>query len=470
MKKLIYVLVALMTISLSSCVKNELNPTIPTTDQGKGSGLIADGPEYNKMIKYEYSQEFMTKGRTMSFVKGKKVLDLSVEDANAEFQTASKTSKGSWSGGGGTGGGGGGTKGNGGSTGGTTGGGGTTTQTDWYAPRVSIGSPTPGQNYTLATGMYEAMDCTFYIDDETRVSRILVTIRGDIWLDTTANLKSGYGNWNVIQFLYPWTYGDGTYDVNVQAWDGAGNTTKTTVMVSRNTQMTPLPTNFPSTYILPFIATNEFINQGGEGSCASFAVASQYAIDRYVNEGQTGGFNGNNVYSAEWLYNICIAAFRSGSPSVDCGNGSGLIQNMSYLKQRGIPTWNALPYSSLNGCDTTMFTDAIRANAASQVRKGYGGSANPVDRNLVKLKIYQKKPLVFGFSIDYNYMFATDGFIWTTRNYNGGPHAMVVIGYDDSKNAYLCLNSWGTNWGTQGKIWVDYSFFESNASSCHFLD
>lgn len=460
MKKLIYMLVAAATVFMVSCTKTSINEPESTAqlNQPKGSGLITDGPEYNKMIKYEYSQEFMSKGRTMSFVKGKKVLDLSVEDANTEFQTAARGPKRN--------------NGGGSSTGGSTGGGGTTTQTDWTAPRAIILSPTAGQVYNLATQMYNGMDCSFLVDDETRLTRIQVTIRGDVWLDTTSNLKSGYANWNHIQFIYPFPYGDGTYDVNVQAWDAAGNTTRSSVIVSRNTQMTPLPTNFPSVHILPFIATDAFINQGGEGSCAAFTVASQYAIDRYLAEGQTGGFNENNVYSAEWLYNNCIAQFRQSNPNIviDCGGGSGLIQNMCVIRDRGVPTWKALPYSFMNGCDTTMFTDAIRANAASQVRKGYGGSVIPADRNLIKLKIYQNKPLAFSFNVDYNYMSAGPGYIWTSRNYLGGPHAMVIVGFDDTKNAYLCLNSWGANWGTQGKIWIDYNFFESMASSCHFLN
>jgi C1A family cysteine protease len=36
-------------------------------------------------------------------------------------------------------------------------------------------------------------------------------------------------------------------------------------------------------------------------------------------------------------------------------------------------------------------------------------------------------------------------------------HAIVIIGWDDSKNAWLVRNSWSTLWGDQGYAWVNYN-------------
>jgi hypothetical protein len=38
-------------------------------------------------------------------------------------------------------------------------------------------------------------------------------------------------------------------------------------------------------------------------------------------------------------------------------------------------------------------------------------------------------------------------------------HALVVVGFDDSKNAFRIRNSWGRSWGDDGSIWIDYDFF-----------
>ena len=40
-------------------------------------------------------------------------------------------------------------------------------------------------------------------------------------------------------------------------------------------------------------------------------------------------------------------------------------------------------------------------------------------------------------------------------NYAG--HAMVIIGYDDTKQSWLVLNSWGPNWRDNGAFWLEYN-------------
>jgi C1A family cysteine protease len=35
-------------------------------------------------------------------------------------------------------------------------------------------------------------------------------------------------------------------------------------------------------------------------------------------------------------------------------------------------------------------------------------------------------------------------------------HAITVVGWDDNKEAYLVKNSWGTQWGDKGYVWIKY--------------
>lgn len=46
-----------------------------------------------------------------------------------------------------------------------------------------------------------------------------------------------------------------------------------------------------------------------------------------------------------------------------------------------------------------------------------------------------------------------------------GGHAVTIVGYDDSKKCFLIQNSWGTDWGLNGKFWMPYSFL-LNAKEC----
>lgn len=47
-------------------------------------------------------------------------------------------------------------------------------------------------------------------------------------------------------------------------------------------------------------------------------------------------------------------------------------------------------------------------------------------------------------------------------------HAMTITGWDDEKNAFEILNSWGTNWGHSGFVLVDKTWFLEKAYSLSY--
>ncbi|EMI22657.1 peptidase C1A papain [Rhodopirellula maiorica SM1] len=49
--------------------------------------------------------------------------------------------------------------------------------------------------------------------------------------------------------------------------------------------------------------------------------------------------------------------------------------------------------------------------------------------------------------------------IYTWGGIKQGRHAMCIIGYDNVRQAFRVQNSWGQNWGDQGRFWVGYNAF-----------
>jgi C1A family cysteine protease len=44
-----------------------------------------------------------------------------------------------------------------------------------------------------------------------------------------------------------------------------------------------------------------------------------------------------------------------------------------------------------------------------------------------------------------------------TENLLGG-HAIICVGYDDSKQVFIMLNSWGKSWGVNGSFYLPYAY------------
>ena len=42
-----------------------------------------------------------------------------------------------------------------------------------------------------------------------------------------------------------------------------------------------------------------------------------------------------------------------------------------------------------------------------------------------------------------------------------GGHAVMAVGYDDAKQAFIVRNSWSANWGIKGYFYMPYAYITS---------
>jgi hypothetical protein len=235
--------------------------------------------------------------------------------------------------------------------------------------------------------------------------------------------------------------------------DGCPDTAPTTPPPA-DTVVAP-PTSFPSTYKL-FMPP--VINQGSEGSCLPMTVGYySLSAEVYYKTGAGSYSYSTNIFSPEYLYNNI-------KPASYCSGGTAMIENYNYLVNNGIVLFSEAPYSWSNGCDT------IVSSAPKQKISSYQFIA-PSDRAAMKQAIYDKHPLGFVFTADRDWYYG-DGsanYVWkgpySTEIYGG--HGTTVVGWDDSKNAWLTINSFGPTWGDNGYRWIDYDWFAYITSRCY---
>lgn len=243
---------------------------------------------------------------------------------------------------------------------------------------------------------------------------------------------------------------DGVYTISATAKDKAGWIGTNSITVSKKIPVivVPPPPTLPASVIL---ANPPVWNQGGEGSCLAHTLAAQRSIEQYYKTGAKA-YDSSNILSPEFLYNYCKVA-----PS--CGSGSAILNSMNFIYNKGICTWASLPYSSQNGCDTSIITSAMKVEALNYKISNYAFSST--DETTIKTILASGHPLAFTFQMDMNFYTSTPGYIWKSRGEMMYTHACLIVGYDDTKRAYKGRNSFGTTWSDQGYFWVDYDFFKT---------
>ena len=79
------------------------------------------------------------------------------------------------------------------------------------------------------------------------------------------------------------------------------------------------------------------------------------------------------------------------------------------------------------------------------------------DLTLIKNEIVNGRPMLIDINDEMSIKIGGDPSCLGTKY--GSGHEMIIIGYDDEKQSWLCLNSWGANWGNNGNgtIWIKYN-------------
>jgi hypothetical protein len=241
----------------------------------------------------------------------------------------------------------------------------------------------------------------------------------------------------------------GSYVITVKAYDNALNVGIASKQIGISITYIPIG-DLPGSVRLTM---PEAQHQGGEGSCVAFTLMYARSSIYYTTNSSLV------LFSPEFIFNqITVDQY--------C-NGSALLTGLELLMTKGVCTWATMPYTS-SGCTTQpnqiQLDEALNYKIRSYSRIG------KTDWQAIKTMLVNKNPLVIQATIDDNFRNATGSYIWNSFSTNAGLHSLVICGYDDSKNAYLALNSWGTSYCENGYVWIDYDFFSTISSDLFILN
>jgi hypothetical protein len=174
-------------------------------------------------------------------------------------------------------------------------------------------------------------------------------------------------------------------------------------------------------------------DQGNCGSCVAFGSCATLETTLNFAAQSPGG----KVDESE------ADLFSNGG---SCANGWQLEKANSVLQSKGVCIEACWPYQG----DKQPCADANPRHKILSVTRITSDAA-------AKAAIASGHAVQFAMDVDSDYFDVDSEKVYEPEygDYAGG-HCQSIIGYDDSKSAWLVKNSWGTTWGFGGYAWVKY--------------
>ncbi|WP_428329544.1 C1 family peptidase [Mucilaginibacter sp.] len=191
-------------------------------------------------------------------------------------------------------------------------------------------------------------------------------------------------------------------------------------------------------------------DQGQLGSCTANAIAGAFQFE--LIKQSLPSFNPSRLFI---YYNERV---MEGHPKTD--SGAQIRDGIKSVATQGVCNETAWPYIITKFAvkpAKALYTAALKNLALQYTR------LNNTVINELKSCLAAGSPFVFGFTVYQSFesdVVAKTGIMPMPAPNESvlGGHAVMAVGYDDAKSAFIVRNSWGNGWGLQGYFYMPYAY------------
>jgi C1A family cysteine protease len=204
-------------------------------------------------------------------------------------------------------------------------------------------------------------------------------------------------------------------------------------------------------------------DQGRTESCAAWATA--YAARSYYTNAleNRNTRQASNLPSPSYVYHL--ARGKSG-----CDQGTTIGSNADVLKNGAL---SLADYPFTEVCSPPASPDLVaRAHDFKVEGLSRVDFSQPDD---IKGQLAQANPVIISFKVSTAWMRFRGPGVFTEAvppadDKNQGGHAMTIVGYDEHRQAFRLINSWGKIWGDHGYAWMGYDLLRSRIRGAYVLN
>jgi hypothetical protein len=195
--------------------------------------------------------------------------------------------------------------------------------------------------------------------------------------------------------------------------------------------------------------------QGALNSCTGWAVG--YAARSYYSLRQEGRDTAKapNIPNPNYIY-------QSIRLPNDCASGAFLLASFRLLQTGSL----AYDQFSLNACARPSAAQRSQANQF-KIRDWLAVRPNQIDD--IKGQIAKGNPVIIGMVVKKSLEDLRTNEIYRGKGDRVGFHALTMVGFDDQKQAFKVINSWGTKWANGGFGWIDYGVVRTDVHEAYII-
>ncbi len=194
-------------------------------------------------------------------------------------------------------------------------------------------------------------------------------------------------------------------------------------------------------------------NQLTLGSCTANAIAAAYEYDQ-IHQGVQDSFTPSRLFI---YYNA-----REIEGTTDQDSGASLRNAIKTISKTGVCPESEWIY------DTTKFAQKPDEKCYTDVIHHVAIEYKRVLQTLNQLKqaLIEGYPIIFGFTVYESFEgdeIKQTGIMKMPKEGEKilGGHAVMAVGYDDVKHAFIVRNNWGEDWGINGYFYMPYEFIKN---------
>ncbi len=184
-------------------------------------------------------------------------------------------------------------------------------------------------------------------------------------------------------------------------------------------------------------------DQSQLGSCTSNAIAAAVEVDL------------KNPFMPSRLF--IYYNERSMEGTVNSDSGAEIRDGIKSINTQGVCDEKIWPYY----ISRFKLKPTSACYAAAKLHKSLKYYSVTQTEIAIKTALSQWYPVVFGFEVKESFegdaVAKTGHYLPQPNEKVVGGHAVIIVGYDDSKKTFLVRNSWGPNWGMGGYFTMPYS-------------